>query len=149
VVSTRPLFFSGELSMAMVCYWPIADLPGLDPKLQGDLAALGLLDTKQLLALTAPQQIAVAADLGLPLRHLQKPIAMANLAQVPSVGCDYCGLLLHAGIASLDRLSQMNVQQLHRSILRLHVGLLQRRDLTPTVDRVQKWVQQAQQITNS
>jgi hypothetical protein len=131
----------------MICHWPISDLPGLEPKLRSDLEAVGLLDTEQLLALTAEHQIALAATIGLPLRHVQKLVAMASLAQVPSVGCEYCGLLLHAGIASLDRLGQTSAQQVHRSILRLHVGLLQRRDLTPTVDQVQKWIQQAKQIT--
>jgi hypothetical protein len=133
----------------MICHWPIADLPGLEPKLRSDLEGLGLLDTAQLLALTAEGQISLAAALGLPLRHLRKLIAMASLAQVPAVGCEYCGLLLHAGIASPEQLGQTSAQQVHRSILRLHVGLLQRRDLTPTVDRVQKWIQQAQQMTSS
>jgi Domain of unknown function (DUF4332) len=38
------------------------------------------------------------------------------------------------------------VNQLHRSVLRLHVAVLQRNDLTPTVDRVQRWVLQAQRL---
>jgi Domain of unknown function (DUF4332) len=132
----------------MICNWPIADLPGLEPKLQSDLETAGVSDTQQLLGLSADQQVALAATIRLPLRHVQKLVALASLAQVPSIGCQYCGLLLHAGIASLEQLGQTPAHQIHRSILRLQVGLLQRRDLTPTVDRVQKWVQQAQQITN-
>jgi hypothetical protein len=145
---TAPLFFLEVGSISMICHWPIAELPGLEPKLLSDLEAVGLLDTEQLLALTAERQIALAATIGLPLRHVRKLMALASLAQVPSVGCEYCGLLLHAGIVSPEQLGQTSAQQVHRSILRLHVGLLQRRDLTPTVDRVQKWIQQAQQITS-
>jgi Domain of unknown function (DUF4332) len=132
----------------MICNWPIADLPGLEPTLRSDLETAGLIDTQQLLGLTTDQQVVLAATIKLPLRHIQKLLALANLAQVPSIGCQYCGLLLHAGIASVEQLGQTPAHQVHRSILRLQVGLMQRRDLTPTVDQVQKWVQQAQQITN-
>jgi hypothetical protein len=132
----------------MICNWPIADLPGLEPTLRSDLETAGLIDTQQLLGLTTDQQVVLAATIKLPLRHVRKLVALASLAQVPSVGCKYCGLLLHAGIVSPEQLGQTSAQQVHRSILRLHVGLLQRRDLTPTVDCVQKWIQQAQQITN-
>jgi Domain of unknown function (DUF4332) len=130
----------------MRCHWPIASLPGVEEQLQQNLAALGITDTQRLLRVSATKHIALAAQLERPLRHLQKIIALASLAQVPSVGCEYCGLLLHGGIASIEQLSSTSPQQIHRSILRLHVGLLQRRDLTPTVDRVQLWVEQAKQI---
>jgi hypothetical protein len=107
----------------MRCHWPIASLPGVDEKLQQDLAALGITDTQRLLKVSAAKHVALAAE-----------------------GCEYCGLLLHGGIASIEQLSSTRPQLIHRSILRLHVGLLQRRDLTPTVDRVQLWVEQAKQI---
>jgi hypothetical protein len=71
---------------------------------------------------------------------------MANLARIPSVGCQYCGLLLHAGVASADQLAQMPVELLHQQILKLHVATMQRNDLTPSVDRVQKWIQQARLV---
>jgi hypothetical protein len=128
----------------MRCHWPIASLPGVDEKLQQDLAALGITDTQRLLKVSEAKHVALAAELEQPLRQLKK--IMASLAQVPAVGCEYCGLLLHGGIASIEQLSSTRPQLIHRSILRLHVGLLQRRDLTPTVDRVQLWVEQAKQI---
>jgi Domain of unknown function (DUF4332) len=130
----------------MRCHWPIASLPGVDEKLQQDLAALGITDTQRLLKVSAAKHVALAAELEQPLRQLKKIMALASLAQVPAVGCEYCGLLLHGGIASIEQLSSTRPQLIHRSILRLHVGLLQRRDLTPTVDRVQLWVEQAKQI---
>ncbi|GBE73470.1 hypothetical protein myaer87_06970 [Microcystis aeruginosa NIES-87] len=55
---------------------------------------------------------------------------MAELASIPAVGCQYCGLLVHAGIASIPQLAQVSIQQLHRQILRFQVANLQRRDLT-------------------
>jgi hypothetical protein len=130
----------------MRCHWPIASLPGVDEKLQQDLAALGITDTQRLLKVSEAKHVALAAELEQPLRQLKKIMALASLAQVPAVGCEYCGLLLHGGIASIEQLSSTRPQLIHRSILRLHVGLLQRRDLTPTVDRVQLWVEQAKQI---
>jgi Domain of unknown function (DUF4332) len=130
----------------MRCHWPIASLPGVDEKLQQDLAALGITDTQRLLKVSEAKHVALAAELERPLRQLKKIMALASLAQVPAVGCEYCGLLLHGGIASIEQLSSTRPQLIHRSILRLHVGLLQRRDLTPTVDRVQLWVEQAKQI---
>jgi hypothetical protein len=129
------------------CNWAIFDLPGLDPNLGKDLDEVGLTDTCQLVGLSVKQQIELATSLGHHPRHIQKVVAMASLAQLSSVGCDYCGLLLHAGISSVAQLSQMPVSQLHRSVLRLHVAVLQRNDLTPTVDRVQQWVSQAQILT--
>jgi Domain of unknown function (DUF4332) len=128
----------------MRCNWLIMDLPGLDPNLGRDLDEVGLTETRQLVELSSDQQIALATSLGHHPRHIQKVVAMASLAQLSSVGCDYCGLLLHAGIASVAQLALTPVSQLHRSVLRLHVAVLQRNDLTPTVDRVQRWVLQAQ-----
>jgi Domain of unknown function (DUF4332) len=130
----------------MRCNWLIMDLPGLDPNLGRDLDEVGLTETRQLVELSSEQQIALATSLGHHPRHIQKAVAMASLAQLSSVGCDYCGLLLHAGIASVAQLALTPVSQLHRSVLRLHVAVLQRNDLTPTVDRVQRWVLQAQRL---
>jgi hypothetical protein len=130
----------------MRCNWLIMDLPGLDPNLGRDLNEVGLTETRQLVELSGDQQIALATSLGHHPRHIQKVVAMASLAQLSSVGCDYCGLLLHAGIASVAQLALTPVSQLHRSVLRLHVAVLQRNDLTPTVDRVQRWVLQAQRL---
>jgi Domain of unknown function (DUF4332) len=130
----------------MRCNWLIMDLPGLDPNLGQDLDTVGLTETRQLVGLSSDQQIALATSLGHHPRHIQKVVAMASLAQLSSVGCDYCGLLLHAGIASVAQLALTPVSQLHRSVLRLHVAVLQRNDLTPTVDRVQRWVTQAKRL---
>jgi Domain of unknown function (DUF4332) len=136
----------------MRSYWPITELPGVDTKTAAELTAVGIIDTEQLLALTEPLQISnnqaqLAAIVG--TRPGRKLLALAKLAQIPSVGCQYCGLLLHAGVASIEQLSQTPPAQLHQLVLRLHVALLQRRDLTPRIDQVQNWVQQAKAILNS
>ena len=55
-------------------------------------------------------------------------------------------LLLHAGVASPAQLAEMPVERLHQQILRLHVATMQRNDLTPSVDRVQKWIQDAKLV---
>ncbi len=136
----------------MRSYWPITELPGVDTTTAAELTAVGVIDTEQLLALTEPRQISsnqlqLAAIVS--TRPGRKLLALAKLAQIPSVGCKYCGLLLHAGVASIEQLSQTPPQQLHQLVLRLHVSLLQRRDLTPRIDQVQNWVQQAKVIVNS
>ena len=135
----------------MRSYWPITELPGIDTKTAAELTAVGIVDTAQLLAGTEtlissnqPQLAAIVST-----RPGRKLLALAQLAQIPSVGCKYCGLLLHAGVASIEQLSQTPPQQLHQLVLRLHVALLQRRDLTPRIDQVQNWVQQAKTIINS
>ncbi len=136
----------------MRSYWPITELPGVDTKTAAELNAVGIIDTEKLLALTEllpihsdqPQLAAIVST-----RPGRKLLALAKLAQIPSVGCKYCGLLLHAGVASIEQLSQTPPQQLHQLILRLHVALLQRRDLTPRIDQVHNWVQQAKAIISS
>jgi hypothetical protein len=130
----------------MRSYWPIIDLPGADSQTAADLTALGITNTQQLLALAEPlPQLAAIVS----TRPGRKLLALAHLAQIPSVGCQYCGLLLHAGVASIAQLSQTPPQQLHQLVLRLHVALLQRRDLTPRIDQVQNWVQQAKTIVSA
>ncbi len=135
-------------------HWPITELPGIDTKTATELTAVGIIDTQQLLAIdtitpaisNAHRQQLTAIISTRPGRKL---VALAQLAQIPSVGCQYCGLLLHAGVASIEQLSQTPPAQLHQLVLRLHVALLQRRDLTPRIDQVQNWVQQAKAILNS
>ena len=72
---------------------------------------------------------------------------MAELASIPAVGCQYCGLLVHAGIASIPQLAQTSIQQLHRQILRFQVANLQRRDLCPDIAMMLAWIEQAKILT--
>ncbi|MFB2980915.1 DUF4332 domain-containing protein [Microseira sp. BLCC-F43] len=41
--------------------------------------------------------------------HISKWVAMAELYSIPNVICQYWGLLLHAGIASVSKLAQTPV----------------------------------------
>ncbi len=68
---------------------------------------------------------------------------MADLARIPSVGTQYCGLLLHAGIGSVAQLAEVPTHRLHQQIMRLQVATMQRRDLCPAIELVQQWSQQA------
>ncbi len=128
--------------------WSIKALPGLTQQQQVQLQALGINSTLDLLqsanSTNLKQQL--ANQLRIKVQYLNKWVAMANLARIPSVGCQYCGLLLHAGIASVAQLSQTPIHRLHRQILRLQVATIQRRDLCPCVDEVQKWVEEAKLI---
>lgn len=128
--------------------WSIEQLPGLSQQLRSQLHACGITTTQQLLEQTQRPGAKQALANRLQIRHreINKWVAMADLARVPDVGCQYCGLLLHAGIASVAQLGQTPAPRLHQQILRLQVATMQRRDLCPSVDRVQRWVQQARAI---
>ncbi|MEG4213792.1 DUF4332 domain-containing protein [Microcoleus sp. Pol14C6] len=130
--------------------WPIAHLPGLSKENQSQLEECSITTTGQLIRMTKTQaaKVLLANQLQINIQYVNKWVAMANLARIPSVGCQYCGLLLHAGVASPAQLAQMPVERLHQQVLRLHVATMQRNDLTPSVDCVQKWVQQARLVSS-
>ncbi len=129
--------------------WPIAHLPGLSTENQSQLEGCGITTTDRLIRVTkTPAAKALLAhQLDVNIQYVNKWVAMASLARIPSVGCQYCGLLLHAGVASAAHLAQMPVERLHEQILKLHVATMQRNDLTPSVDRVQKWIQEAKLVS--
>ena len=128
--------------------WPIAQLPGLNNENQSQLEECGITTTQQLIRMTktAEAKALLAHQLQVNLQYVNKWVALALLARIPSVGCQYCGLLLHAGVASPAQLAQMPVGRLHEQILRMHVAMMQRNDLTPSVDRVQKWIEEAKLV---
>ncbi|MBF2056378.1 MAG: DUF4332 domain-containing protein [Cyanobacterium sp. T60_A2020_053] len=92
------------------------------------------------------KRILLAQKISINIRQLSKWIALADLAGVKSVNSQYCGLLLHAGIASLESLSQAKAPSLQRQILRLQVATLKRRDLCPSVSLIQQWITEAQKL---
>ncbi|MGF1522002.1 MAG: DUF4332 domain-containing protein [Leptolyngbyaceae cyanobacterium] len=131
--------------------WPLNQLPGLSDEQLASLQAIGLKTTQDLLTQTrSPQALQkTAKQLKLPLRYPQKWAALAALAQLPSIGCQYCGLILHSGIASIPQLATAAPGRLHSQILRLHTATLRRSDLCPTPDQVVAWVREAKQFVQS
>jgi predicted flap endonuclease-1-like 5' DNA nuclease len=125
--------------------WSIEQLPGLSDQDQSKLRELGITTTGQLLkfASTPQSRQALANQLQIKSQYVHKWFALADLARLPGVGCQYCGLLLHAGVCSVTQLAQTPVHRLHQQILRLQVATMQRRDLCPHVDEVAGWVKQA------
>ncbi|MCT7949394.1 DUF4332 domain-containing protein [Ancylothrix sp. C2] len=130
------------------CDWPLDQLPGLSEQDRKQLSTAGITNTGQLLkkADTANQRQALANYLQIQIQYVNKWVALADLARLPAVGCDYCGLLLHAGVGSVSQLSQMPTHRLYQQVLRLQVATMQRRDLCPSVEIVQQWIQQAQTL---
>ncbi|GET37312.1 DUF4332 domain-containing protein [Microseira wollei] len=128
--------------------WPILALPGLSDTDGQKLNECGITTTAQLIAATRTPETkqALASRLQVHAHHVSKWVAMAELSSIPSVGCQYCGLLLHAGIASVSQLTQTPVHRLHQQILRLHVATMQRRDLCPSMEEVQGWIKQARML---
>jgi predicted RecB family nuclease len=130
------------------CEWSISQLPGIAPQNYKRLRKLGIETTAQLLrsGKTQAQQMMLANLMHLNVRDVSKWVAMSDLARIPGVSYQYCGLLLHAGVGSVAQLAKIPAHRLHQQILRLQVATLHRRDLCPPVDQVHKWVQQAQRL---
>ena len=130
------------------CYWSIDNLPGLQEKEQQLLQSLGIATTKDLLnkAKTPQEKQTLAGLLQLNIKYVSKWVALADLARIPSVGYQYCGLLLHAGVVSVIQLTQTPVHRLHRQIMRVQVATMQRKDLCPPVELVQQWIKEAKSI---
>lgn len=125
--------------------WTIDLLPGLAADDSARLLDHQVATTLDLLKLgdTQDKRNLLATELQVPIRQLNKWVALANLARIPSVGCEYAGLLLHTGIASPQQLAQTSIGQLHRQLLRLYVSTMQRRDLCPAPESIGLWIQQA------
>ncbi|WP_339375447.1 DUF4332 domain-containing protein [Chroogloeocystis siderophila] len=130
--------------------WQISKLPGLNAQEQAQLAQLGVSTTLQLLqqCQTTTQRQALATQLRVRVETVNKWVALANLARIPSVGCQYCGVLLHIGIISVAQLAQTPLHQLHQQVLRLQVTTTQRRDLCPSRSEMQVWINQARSLAS-
>lgn len=133
------------------CDWSINQLPGLSEQDCSKLQQIGITTTGQLLqrANTSQSKQALANQLQVKSQYVNKWVALADLARIPSIGCQYCGLLLHSGISSVTQLAQTPAQKLHQQILRLQVATLQRRDLCPLVEEVAVWIKQARALVVS
>ncbi len=128
--------------------WPIEKLPGLSQEEKSQLQSCGITTTKALIeqGKTPQTRLALASKLQIHLQYVNKWVALADLARIPSVGTQYCGLLLHAGVGSVAQLANIPTHRLHQQILRLQVATMQRRDLCPSIEQVQQWSQQAKAI---
>ena len=128
--------------------WPIEQLPGLSARDREQLSQCGIRSTGQLLqqARTPEAKQNLAKRLHLHIKYLNKWVALADLAAIPSVGCQYCGLLLHSGVASPKQLAQLPAHRLHQQISRLQVATMQRKDLCPSMARVVRWSQEAKSM---
>ncbi|MDZ7960244.1 MAG: DUF4332 domain-containing protein [Aulosira sp. DedQUE10] len=131
--------------------WPIEQLPGLSQEEQSHLQNCGITTTGLLVknGKTLEARVALANKLQVHIQYVNKWVALADLARIPTVGTQYCGLLLHAGIGSVAQLAQIPVHRLHKQILRLQVATMQRRDLCPAIELVQQWSYQARTVLSS
>ncbi|MGB3495648.1 MAG: DUF4332 domain-containing protein [Elainellaceae cyanobacterium] len=128
--------------------WLIANLPGMS---DGDRKCLNdckIETTQQLLTRThtAEKQQELATQLKMHPQYLKKWIALANLSRIPTVGCEHCGVLLHAGIISPDHLARTPLPRLHQQIVKLHVAQLRNKDQCPSLSDVRGWQHQARQL---
>lgn len=127
----------------------LEQLPGLSAKDCKKLQDYGITTTHTLLqkaGRTKAQKEAVAIALNIRFQLLMKWVAFADLARIPAVNCQHCGLIVHSGIISLEQLAQTPLDKLHRQIMRLQIQNLQRADLCPTIGEMSVWIKQAQQL---
>jgi len=131
--------------------WNLTELPGLSPTHRHQLAQVGIHTTSDLLSYSHSPSIrqGLATTLRLPPRYLNKWMALADLARLPSVGCQYNGLLLHAGIASVAQLAQTSLGRLHPLVKRLQVATLRRSDLCPGPEQMAVWIREARLLLAS
>lgn len=127
---------------------PIRDLPGMSAAQADGLMQLGLTTTEHLYRYgqSPTHQQSLAKTLAVPERYIKKWVILAELARLPSVGCTYSGLLLHAGVISVAQLANSAAPTLYTRIQRLHVKTMQRANLCPSADQVSTWIQQAKQM---
>lgn len=136
------------MSSVRIQNWAIEELPGVSMQHQCQLKALKITTTLQLLNATRNQSARseLARQLNSHIKYVNKWAALAKLACIPSVGCQYCGLLLHAGISSPQQLALLPATQLHAQLRRLQIKLMQRADLSPNVAQVSQWVLEAKEL---
>lgn len=140
---TSPSFPISSLNFAL------EQLPGLSAKACQNLKDHGITTTHTLLkkaGRSRSQKEALAIAIGVRFQLLAKWLAFADLAQIPAVGCQHCGLIVHSGIVSLEQLAQTPLDRLHKQIMRLQVQNLQRADLCPDMGEISVWIKQAQQL---
>lgn len=133
------------------CNWSVEQLPGLSQEEKSQLKSCGITTTKALVqqGKTPASRLALANKVQVHLQYINKWVALADLARIESVGTQYCGLLLHAGVISVAQLATIPTHKLHQQVLRLVVATLQNKDLCPKVERVQQWSQQAKMLVVS
>jgi len=88
----------------MILSVAIAHLPGIHPLEVRQLQSQGINTNIDLLKKVTNQEKKqlLASSMGLNIKLLSKWVALSNLACAQSIGAKYCGLLLHAGIPSLN-----------------------------------------------
>ena len=88
-------------------YWPIDRLPGLKQLDVDRLQDAGIATTEALLHVAAQKdgKRVLSQQLKTKQERINRWVAMADLARVPAVGCEYCGVLLHAGTIATVQLA--------------------------------------------
>ncbi|OYQ66829.1 hypothetical protein B9G53_03030 [Pseudanabaena sp. SR411] len=129
--------------------FPIDQLPALSTEDCQKLKDHAITNTCTLLQKAGrnkAQKEELAIALGVRFQLLTKWIAFADLARIPAVGCQHCGVIVHSGIVSVEQLAQTPLDKLHKQIMRLQVQNFNRADLCPDIGEMSIWIKQAQQL---
>ncbi|BDI14446.1 hypothetical protein ANSO36C_02480 [Nostoc cf. commune SO-36] len=148
MVSTRK---TPQTKLDLQRNWQIESLPGITPEDSQKFKDCGIETTFQLLQKTrnelAKQNL--AAQMQIHIQHIHKWVALADFSRLPSVGCEYCGLLLHVGICSVNQLAQLPMHDLQRRVLRFQVTTTQQQPqhIYRNSGLMAQWIQEARQLT--
>lgn len=140
-----------QLKLEFQKNWLVEGLPGLNYEDCQKLKESGIETTLQLCQRTRKRSSRqdLAAQMQIPIQQLTKWAVMADLSRVPSVGCHFCGLLLHIRIYSVSQLAQMSFHDLNKGVLRFQVSTTQQPNGCPDSDLMGQWIQEAGQLTSS
>lgn len=128
--------------------WQIERLPGINPEDRDRLKQFGIETTFQLLkqANKREDMQELADQMQINVQRVIRWVVMARLARIPSIGCDYCELLLNVGIYSAGQLTRASVKDLQKRILTYQNANPHRPKLCPDPDKITEWIQEARQI---
>ena len=116
----------------------------IDPSIMGDLAEIGIRDTRTLLAQgrTIQGRQVISSRTGLPADVILQWVHFADLCRIRGVGTEYSQLLGHVGVATLRALRSSSAPGLVTALAEANdVHHLARR--LPSEAEVGGWIQQA------
>jgi DNA-binding transcriptional regulator YdaS (Cro superfamily) len=145
MVTTRRL---SQTKLDIQKNWLIEALPGLNPEDCQKLKECGIETTLELCQRTRKRSSRqeLATQMQISIRDINQWGAMADLSRVPSVGCQYCELLLQVGTYSVRQLAQVSWHDLRKRVSRFQMTTTQQPKLSLDPELMAQWIQEARQL---
>ncbi len=146
--STRKL---SRIQLDIQKNWLIEVLPGLNHEDCQKLKQCGIETTLELCKRTRKRSSRhdLATQMQISIRDITQWGVMADLSRVPSVGCQYCTLLLQVGTYSVRQLAQVSWHDLRKRVAQVQMRATQQPKLSLDPELMAQWIQEAQQLTSN